>query len=166
MAHYPSLPVQQHQEGPPSLTQASSLSRIDEPMRMVVNIDVPELAPAIEFYSAALGLKLNRILDDDVAELTGASSVIYLLANVAGSSTADSSDEVRRYSRHWTPVHIDFVVDDIMESANRAISAGASQESECIEWRGSKCITFSDPFGHGFCLIEFAEKTYSDDGAA
>lgn len=134
-------------------------------MRMVVNIDVPELKAAIEFYCAGLGLNLTRILDDDVAELTGASSVIYLLANAAGRVAARSIGEERRYSRHWTPVHIDFVVDDLMESANRAISAGASQEGECIEWRGSKCITFSDPFGHGFCLIEFAAETYSDDVA-
>jgi predicted enzyme related to lactoylglutathione lyase len=131
-------------------------------MRMMVNIDVPELAPAIEFYSAALGLKLNRLLDEDVAELTGASSVIYLLANAAGSVAGNSMVEMRRYSRHWTPVHIDFVVDDIVEATDRAISAGASQESECMEWRGSKCMTFSDPFGHGFCLLEFAAETYSD----
>ena len=130
-------------------------------MRMVVNIDVPELPPATKFYCAALGLKLNRILDDDVAELTGASAVIYLLANVAGSVPAKTVEERRRYSRHWTPVHMDFVVDDIVKAAKQAINAGAIRESECIEWRGSKCITFSDPFGHGFCLIEFAEETYS-----
>jgi predicted enzyme related to lactoylglutathione lyase len=134
-------------------------------MRMIVNIDVPELAPAIAFYSDALGLKLNRILDDDVAELSGASSSIYLLASAAGSAPASSVTEKRRYSRHWTPVHIDFVVDDIVASATRAIKAGATQESECIEWRGSRCITFSDPFGHGFCLIAFAGETY-DDGPA
>lgn len=134
-------------------------------MRILVNIDVPELAPAIEFYSAALGLELGRIIDDDVAELTGASSVIYLLANAAGSAPAGSTAEARRYSRHWTPVHIDFVVDDVVKAANRAMDAGAIQESECIEWRGSKCMTFSDPFGHGFCLIEFAEETYGEGGA-
>ncbi len=127
---------------------------------MVVNIDVPELAPAIEFYRAALGLNLNRILDDDVAELVGATCVIYLLANAAGSSPGDSAEEVRRYSRHWTPVHIDFVVQDIAASAQRAIDAGAVRESESVAWRGSKCITFSDPFGHGFCLIEFEQDTY------
>jgi predicted enzyme related to lactoylglutathione lyase len=130
---------------------------------MLVNIDVPELAPAIEFYTSALELDLSRILDDDVAELTGASCVIYLLANGAGLAPAHSIAEPRRYSRHWTPVHIDFVVDDIEQSTNRAINAGASQESECIEWRGSKCITFSDPFGHGFCLIQFTGETYSDE---
>lgn len=131
-------------------------------MRTIVNIDVPELAPAIEFYRAALGLALTRILDDDVAELTGASSVIYLLANAAGSQPASSVAETRRYSRHWTPVHIDFVVDDIAQAANQAIQAGARQESGCIPWRGSKCMSFSDPFGHGFCLVEFAAGTYGD----
>ncbi|WP_080813738.1 VOC family protein [Halomicronema hongdechloris] len=130
-------------------------------MRIVVNIDVPELAPAIAFYCSALGLEHNRTLDDDVAELIGTSSVIYLLQNPPDSNSAGIASETRRYSRHWTPVHIDFVVDNIAEAAKRALEAGAGQESECIEWRGSKCITFSDPFGHGFCLIEFAGKTYS-----
>jgi predicted enzyme related to lactoylglutathione lyase len=129
---------------------------------MVINIDVPELESAIEFYGAALGLTLSRIIDEDVAELTGASSIIYLLAKAAGSVPTSSTKEVRQYMRHWTPVHIDFVVDDIVASAIQAINAGASQESECIEWKGSRCITFSDPFGHGFCLIEFTKETYSD----
>lgn len=129
-------------------------------MRIIVNIDVPELAPAIAFYRAALGLQLNRILDDDVAELSGASSLIYLLARDAESDPAKPEAQRRHYARHWTPVHLDIVVADVQEAAQRAISAGARQESECIEWRGSKCITFSDPFGHGFCLIEFTAETY------
>lgn len=128
---------------------------------MIVNIDVPELAPAISFYTAALGLKLGRILDDDVAELIGGDAVICLLAKPADSSPAARVAEPRCYARHWTPVHIDFVVDDVAQAAQRAIDAGAVRETGCIEWRGSKCITFSDPFGHGFCLIEFARDTYT-----
>lgn len=131
-------------------------------MRTLINIDVPELAPAIKFYGDALGLQLNRILDEGMAELAGASSTIYLLVNAAGSM-ATSAGELRRYARHWTPVHVDFVVEDLAKATDQAISAGAIQESECIEWRGSKCTTFSDPFGNGFCLIEFANETYSDD---
>lgn len=134
-------------------------------MRVIVNIDVPDLAPAIDFYSAALGLTLNRIIEGDVAELAGASSLIYLLQNPGGSHPVNPLPLVRDYSRHWTPVHMDFVVDDVTEAAKRAINAGATQESECIEWNGSKCITFSDPFGHGFCLIEFAGETYGAGGA-
>jgi predicted enzyme related to lactoylglutathione lyase len=132
-------------------------------MKILVNIDVPELAPAIKFYCSALGLRLNRRLDEDVAELTGASSVIYLLRNAAGSTPGRNLSSARQYSGHWTPVHIDFVVDDIDKAAERVAEAGGIRESECIEWKGSKCITFSDPFGHGFCLIEFAEETYRED---
>lgn len=130
-------------------------------MQILVNIDVPELAPAIDFYTAAFELTLSRVIDDDVAELIGAESTIYLLANAAGTTTHRAAVEPRRYTRHWTPVHMDFVVDDIATATNQALEAGATQESECVDWRGSKCITFSDPFGHGFCLIEFLAETYS-----
>jgi predicted enzyme related to lactoylglutathione lyase len=129
-------------------------------MKVIVNIDVPDLASAIDFYRAALGLKLNRIIEEDVAELSGASSVIYLLQHPAGSHPVSTHLPVRDYSRHWTPVHMDFVVDDVNEAAKQAMDAGAIPESACIEWNDSKCISFSDPFGHGFCLIEFARETY------
>jgi catechol 2,3-dioxygenase-like lactoylglutathione lyase family enzyme len=130
-------------------------------MRVIVNIDVPDLAPAIDFYCAALGLELRRRLEGDVAELSGASSMIYLLRNPAGSRPVSGLALSRHYARHWTPVHMDFVVDDLAKAAGRALDAGAVQESACVEWMGSKCITFSDPFGHGFCLIEFAGETYA-----
>ena len=129
-------------------------------MKMLINIDVPDLESAIDFYTAALGLSHSRTLDDDVAELTGASSVIYLLQKVRGSESSSKRSEARHYTHHWTPVHIDFVVDDIAAATEQALAAGASRESECIEWKGSKCLTFSDPFGHGFCLIELAGGEY------
>ena len=106
-------------------------------------------------------MKLSRTLDEDVAELHGTSCVLYLLANEAGSSAGKNNGE-RSYSRHWTPVHIDFVVEDIESAAERARAAGAIQESACVQWRGSRCITFADPFGHGFCLLEFEGEGYSD----
>ncbi|RYG14680.1 MAG: hypothetical protein EOO07_16650 [Chitinophagaceae bacterium] len=127
---------------------------------MIINIDVPDLTTAIKFYCAALDLQLKRILDDDVAELVGGSSVIYLLCKNAETPINPNATMLREYSRHWTPVHIDFVVDNIIEATNRALAAGAIKESECIEWRGSTCITFSDPFGHGFCFIQFLNQTY------
>jgi catechol 2,3-dioxygenase-like lactoylglutathione lyase family enzyme len=154
-------------------------------MRVIVNIDVPDLPSAIAFYSKALGLQLQRILEGDVAELTGASTTIYLLAHSAGTGIREENpresshdqardqtcdhtrnhtrDHTRNYTRHWTPVHLDFVVDNIELAAQRALDAGAVREGSCVAWRGSKCITFADPFGHGFCLIEFEGETYSDD---
>lgn len=127
--------------------------------RIVVNIDVPDLAPAIEFYEKAVGAKLQRLLDTDVAELGYGRSLLYLLRKSA-SSAATPSGSARDFGRHWTPVHVDFVVDDIDAAVARAVQAGAVRESDRIEWRGSKCVTFADPFGHGFCLIEFAGKGY------
>jgi predicted enzyme related to lactoylglutathione lyase len=132
-------------------------------MRMLLNIDVPELKPSIEFYCSAFGLKLCRLLDDDVAELIGGESRIYLLKNDIGSICVNGPTRYREYSRHWTPVHIDFVVEDIAQATKRVLNAGAIQESECIDWKGSKCVTFSDPFGHGFCLIEFEGESYSEN---
>jgi uncharacterized glyoxalase superfamily protein PhnB len=66
----------------------------------------------------------------------------------------------RDYQRQWTPVHFDLVVDDVDAAAARAVAAGAKQESGHIDWRGSRCISLSDPFGHGFCFIQFEQGTY------
>lgn len=46
-------------------------------MKLILNIDVPALQPAIDFYCAALGLALSRRLDADTAELEGASATIF-----------------------------------------------------------------------------------------
>lgn len=131
-------------------------------MRLIVNIDVPDIAAAIAFYTAALGLRHNRTLDGDVAELVGASSVIYLLQNDAGSSPGKAIPAVRDYARHWTPVHMDFVVDDLDAAVKRAVNAGAVRQGDKVDWKGSRCVTFADPFGHGFCLIRFEGGDYAD----
>jgi predicted enzyme related to lactoylglutathione lyase len=131
-------------------------------VRVNINIDVPALQPAIDFYCAALGLELGRLLDSDVAELTGASTRLYLLQHSRGSPGVKTPEIQRNYARHWTPVHFDLVVPDVDEAAARAIAAGAKQETGHVDWRGSRCISFSDPFGHGFCFIEFENETYRD----
>ena len=84
---------------------------------------------------------------------------MYLLCKPTGSA-ATPGGATRQLGRHWTPVHVDFVVDSIDTAVARALAAGARQESERIDWRGSTCVTFCDPFGHGFCLIEFAGNGY------
>ena len=127
--------------------------------RVLVNIDVPELQPAIAFYEAAIGARVVRLLDDDVAEMAYGTATLCLLEKPTGTAATPVGGR-RELGRHWTPVHVDFVVDDISAAVERALAAGAKRESACIEWRGSKCVTFSDPFGHGFCLIEFSGESY------
>jgi predicted enzyme related to lactoylglutathione lyase len=131
-------------------------------VRIIINIDVPELAPAIRFYTAALGLTYTRTLDDDVAELTGASATIYLLCKAPGTPAVKAPPIARDFGRHWTPVHFDLVVDDVDVAAARAIAAGAKPETGYVDWKGSRCVSFGDPFGHGFCFIEFERGTYEE----
>ena len=124
-------------------------------MKLIVNIDVPALLPAIDFYCAALGLAHTRTLDSDTAELTGGSATIYLLQKATGTQATREPVIPRDYHRHWTPVHFDLVVSDI--------DAAAKQETGYIDWRGTRCVSFGDPFGHGFCFIQFeADETYRD----
>ena len=132
-------------------------------MKVVINIDVPALVPAIDFYCRALNVVHTRTLDSDVAELTGGATTIYLLQKSTGSPAVADSPIARRYERHWTPVHFDVVVSDLDDAVTRALAAGALLEAGPIEWRGSRCMTFADPFGHGFCLLQFADgKSYRD----
>ena len=127
-------------------------------MNLIINIDVPDIARGIEFYTRALGLTHTRTLDNDTAELKGASSTIYLLLKPAGTVAVKTPPVARDFTRHWTPVHFDLVVDDVDAAAARAIAAGAKPETGHLDWRGSRCLSFSDPFGHGFCFIQFEEN--------
>jgi predicted enzyme related to lactoylglutathione lyase len=129
-------------------------------MNLIVNIDVPDLDRAIAFYTAALGLSHTRTLDGDTAELRGAVVTIYLLQKAPGSTAVRAPAIAREYQRHWTPVHFDLVVSDVDAAAARAIVAGAKQETGHLDWRGSRCVSLSDPFGHGFCFIQFDNRTY------
>ena len=130
-------------------------------MRVLVNIDVDDLERAIEFYRAAFGLHLGRrLFDGSVAEMRGASSMIYLLAKPPGSPTSRQASSVRDYHRHWTPVHLDFEVEDIGTAVERAVAAGARLEDETRSFSWGQLATLSDPFGHGFCLLRFSGRGY------
>ena len=132
-------------------------------MSAIINIDVPDIERAIEFYTAATECQLERRLDDTVAELSCGAVNIYLLEHATGSTANADNEQKRHYSRHWTPVHIDFVVADLDEAIVKAENAGAVRESNVEIWHGATHVTFSDPFGHGFCLIRFREATYELD---
>jgi predicted enzyme related to lactoylglutathione lyase len=131
-------------------------------VELLANIDVDDLERAIEFYSRALGLRLGRRLGEGVAEMLGASSAIYLLAKPAGSAASAGTRQRRDYQRHWTPVHLDFVVADIQAAVQRAKAAGAQLEGEVQTHQWGHIANMADPFGHGFCLIEFRGRGYDE----
>jgi predicted enzyme related to lactoylglutathione lyase len=132
-------------------------------MKVIINIDVPDLATGIDFYTQALGLTHTRTLDEDVAELAGASSTLYLLQKAVGTEAVRDPAIPRTYERHWTPIHFDLVVEDVEAAAACALAAGARRETGHVQWKGSHCVSFGDPFGHGFCFISFEKSgTYQD----
>src|SRR5215831_230499 len=120
-------------------------------MKYSVSIDVPLLDEGLRFYRDALGLsEIARPMATYVILKCG-DAQIGLIEKSASSRPAKGTDEVRRYERHWTPVHIDFHVDDFEADLAKAIIAGAKCEQKFEGGGGRPSIAFcSDPFGHGF----------------
>jgi predicted enzyme related to lactoylglutathione lyase len=129
-------------------------------MDLLINIDVPDLAEGVAFYSRAFGLTVTRRLGAGAVELSGLPVRLYLLEKPEGSIGA--GHDSRRYDRHWTPVHVDIVVDDLEPTLDRAVAAGAKLESETRVHVWGKIAILSDPFGNGFCLIQFLGHGYDE----
>lgn len=128
--------------------------------RLIVNIDVPDLAAGEAFYRRAFGLEPARRFGAAAVELTGLEAPLYLLAQPDGSATAAMGAAQRDYRRHWTPVHLDIAVDDLDAARQRVLLAGAIDEGGIRDAGYGRIATFADPFGHGFCLIQFTAEGY------
>lgn len=132
-------------------------------MDILVNIDVAQLEQAIEFYQKALDLRLGRrLFGNTVAEMLGASAPIYLMAKESGTSPNSYTSQIRDYCRHWTPVHLDFVVHSIQTAVEKAVAAGAKLEGEIQTFPWGYLATLSDPFGHGLCFVQWRSRGYDE----
>lgn len=130
-------------------------------MDFLVNLDVEDLEEAIAFYGAAFGLTVGRRFGDAV-EMLGGPAPIYLLVNAPDTLASETTTQRRSYARHWTPVHLDFVVDDIEPAVRTAIAAGATLERPVATHRWGKLALMADPFGHGFCFVQFLGRGYDE----
>ena len=127
-------------------------------MTLLLNIDVPDVEAGVDFYTAAFGLKVGRRFGTGFVELLGWPATVYLLAKPAG--TVGAGGDLRRYDRHWTPVHVDIVVEDVDAAVDRAVRAGAKLETPARDTPYGRIAMLADPFGHGFCLLQFNERGY------
>lgn len=130
-------------------------------MNFLVNIDVDDLDKAIRFYSAAFNVTIGRRFGR-VVEMLGSSTSIYLLEKPAGSKASGTTSQRRTYDRHWTPIHLDFVVEEIDPAVESAIAAGARLEKPVAAHKWGKIALMVDPFGNGFCFIQFVGRGYDE----
>jgi predicted enzyme related to lactoylglutathione lyase len=123
-----------------------------------VSVDVPNLSDGVRFYTNAFGFSKVSEPIPGLAVLRAGTSEICILEKAPGSIPFSHTKETRHYGRHWTPVHMDLHVENLKSALARAIEAGAKQEQLFENPEHGSVAFCSDPFGHGFCLIERGSK--------
>lgn len=121
-------------------------------IKITVSIDVSNLRQAEKFYVEALGCKKLRDQGGGMVVLATKNCDIYLQEKETGSKPIDSNDITRSYQRHWTPVHLDFLAENVDEVVQKVLKLGGQHEGgESGDWGAiAHC---ADPFGNGFCVI-------------
>jgi predicted enzyme related to lactoylglutathione lyase len=121
-------------------------------IKISVSIDVSNLKKAETFYIEALGCKKVRDQGAEMVVLSVENAEIYLQEKEAGTKPLISSSVVRDYERHWTPIHLDFLCENVDERISKILELGGSHEGgESGDW--GAIAYCADPFGNGFCLI-------------
>ena len=123
-------------------------------MKLEICIDVDDVTRAVEFYGLGLGFEVVKH-EADWARLELGEQTFWIMKIPAGPSGRITRD----YARHWTPVHLDLVVDDVHEAVARAVAAGGRLDGEIRRQAepggsASDVANLSDPAGNGVDLIQ------------
>jgi predicted enzyme related to lactoylglutathione lyase len=116
-------------------------------------IDVDDVDRAVEFYGRGLGLTVVEH-EPDWAQVKLGDQTFWIMKIPAGPQGQISRD----YRRHWTPVHLDFTVEDIDEAVKRAVEAGGKLEGEIQHGPKGGLANLVDPSGNGVDLVCSAKK--------
>jgi predicted enzyme related to lactoylglutathione lyase len=118
-----------------------------------VSIDVPSLENGVGFYGRVFGFVETARPFPTMVVLDANNVTVCMHEKAGGTKSSPGGAEVRRYERHWTPVHLDLHVADFDAVLTMVLEAGGAVESE-FRTQGPKPVAFcSDPFGNGFCVI-------------
>jgi predicted enzyme related to lactoylglutathione lyase len=123
-------------------------------------IDVADLERGIAFYCDGLNLTLRRRLSPSWVELAGANLPIFLLGNRKPTTNLGGTQIQRDFARHWTPVHLDFIVPELDAAVVRLTGLGATLDRPIQLAEYGRMANMADPFGNGFDLIEFSGSGY------
>lgn len=110
-------------------------------------IDVPNMEKSPVFYEKLLGWK--RLYGDSewvqIADESGTWSIGFQAdEDYAAPSWPDSAQGGQM-------LHLDFVVDDLDDAVNLALSLGATKAE--AQYMGDHGMTLLDPDGHPFCFV-------------
>jgi catechol 2,3-dioxygenase-like lactoylglutathione lyase family enzyme len=116
---------------------------------IVICIDVDNSDRAVHFYRDGLGLTLVAS-GPGWAKMTLGDQIF-----VIGIPWGLDGPIPHDYQRHWTPLHLDFLVGDFDAAVELAIKAGATLDRPILR-RGERgdMANLSDPSGNGFDLIK------------
>ena len=117
-------------------------------MEFSICIDVDDVDRAAVFYVRGLGLTLVEH-HPDWAHLKLGAQTFWIMKAPLGAQGQISRD----YRRHWTPVHLDFTVQDIEVAVGRAIDAGGKLEGKIQRGPKGALANLSDPSGNGVDLV-------------
>ncbi|OZB97959.1 VOC family protein [Paenibacillus sp. XY044] len=127
-------------------------------MSIIPMLAVHDAAAAIVFYQSVFGAsEVNRILTDD-----GRTSHAEMRAGDARFMVADEFPEHNTAAETLggTPVILYIVVEDALDTANKAVSAGAVTLREvAAQPHGDSVGKIRDPFGHVWMIATPLRKT-------
>ncbi len=118
-----------------------------------LSIEVPNLEAGLRFYGKVFGFREKARPFPTMAILDANNLTVCMHEKAAGTKSSPGGHDVRRYERHWTPVHVDVHVEDLDAALEKLRAEGGLVENE-FRTQGPKPVAFcSDPFGNGFCVI-------------
>jgi predicted enzyme related to lactoylglutathione lyase len=122
-------------------------------MKLEICIDVDDVDRAVEFYGRGLGLEIPQHEKEWAKAILG-EQVFWIMKIDPGPSGVISRD----YQRHWTPIHLDFHVNDIDAAVKRALAAGGKLDRE-IQRKpdGGAIANLSDPSGNGIDIVQLSK---------
>lgn len=118
-----------------------------------VSIDVPRLDDGLRFYCNVFGFFETSRPFPTMAILDANNVTVCMHEKAADTRSSTGGADMRRYERHWTPVHLDLHVSDIHAALATLRAEGGVVEDEFLTGGPKPAAFCSDPFGNGICVI-------------